>query len=211
MDTNMLILLTGEPGVGKSTVLMRLVDMLKEEGIYVGGVVAREVRDDAGKGRVGFEFVDVSNGSRARLASLSSTEACIEGPRIGKYSVDLDGCRIAAMMLLRAINSSSNNKVVVFDEIGPMEMLSSDIVDALRALLDAVNSNSSSNNSSSSKNTAIHAAIVVIHKRLKHWMISKYREIASMVIEVNRGNRDALPSLLLNKIKKYEGKKVGNA
>ncbi|GBC74238.1 Nucleoside-triphosphatase THEP1 [archaeon HR05] len=186
----MLILLTGEPGVGKSTVLMRLIDMLKEKGISVGGVVAREVRD-AGKRRVGFEFVNVIDGSSARLASLSSSAGVgggIEGPRIGKYSVDLDGCRIAAMMLLRAINSSS--KVVVFDEIGPMELLSSDIVDALRALLDAISSNSSSK----------YTAIVVIHKRFKHWIISRYREMASIVIEVNRDNRDALPLMLLNTI-----------
>lgn len=210
----MLILLTGEPGVGKSTVLMRLVDMLREEGISVGGVVAREVRD-AGKGRVGFEFVDVIDGSSARLASLSSSTVeaggGIEGPRIGKYSVDLDGCRIAAMMLLRAINSSS--KVVVFDEIGPMELLSSDIVDALRALLDAVSSSSSSSSSksiNSSKNrssSSILATIVVIHKRFKHWIISRYREMASIVIEVNRDNRDALPSMLLSIIN-YKWDKV---
>lgn len=184
----MLILLTGEPGVGKSTVLMRLIDMLKEEGISVGGVVAREVRD-AGKRRIGFEFINVIDGSSARLASLpSSAVVGIEGPRIGKYSVDLDGCRIAARMLLRAINSSS--KVVVFDEIGPMELLSSDIVDALRALLDDISSNSSSK----------YTAIVVIHKRFKHWIISRYREVASIVIEVNRDNRDALPLMLLNTI-----------
>ena len=91
------------------------------------------------------------------------------------------------MMLLRAINS--NSKVVVFDEIGPMELLSSDIVDALRALLDAI-SNSSSK----------YAAIVVIHKRFKHWIISRYREMASIAIEVNRDNRDALPLMLLNTI-----------
>ncbi|MEM2923238.1 MAG: nucleoside-triphosphatase [Candidatus Nitrosocaldus sp.] len=187
----MLILLTGEPGVGKSTVLMRLVDILKEEGISVGGVIAREVRDDAGKRRVGFEFVNVVDGSRARLASVVVIVVGMEGPRIGRYCVDLDGCRTAATMLINAMNSRS--RVIVFDEIGPMELLSPSIVEVLRALLDAV----------SRKHVT---AIVVIHKRFKHWIISRYREMASVAIEVNRDNRDALPSMLLNTIKDKMGK-----
>lgn len=181
----MLILLTGEPGVGKSTVLLRLVNILRGEGISVGGVIAKEVRDEAsGRRRVGFEFVDVISGSRARLASIG-----IDGPRMGRYAVDLDGCRDAATMLLRAM--AMDCRVVVFDEIGPMELRSAHLIDALGQLLGMVDRRD---------------VVVVIHKRLKHWMISRYRERASMLVEVKMENRDSLPTTLADTIKDKWGR-----
>jgi hypothetical protein len=45
-------LLTGRPGSGKSTVIGRTVELLRERGVRVGGVVCPEVRE--GGGRVGF-------------------------------------------------------------------------------------------------------------------------------------------------------------
>ncbi|MEM2112967.1 MAG: nucleoside-triphosphatase [Candidatus Nitrosocaldus sp.] len=185
----MLILLTGEPGIGKSTVLLRLVELLKEEGMSVGGVVAKEVRDDASKRRIGFEFIDVTDGSRARLASIG-----IDGPRIGRYGVDLDGCKAAATMLLRSMDC---NKVIVFDEIGPMELLSPDIVESLRYLLDVYSG-------SSRRRREDTIVLAVIHKRFRHWIISKYKERASMIIEVNEENRGSLPEMLLDAIKKKD-------
>lgn len=175
----MLILLTGEPGVGKSTLLLRLVDLLKEEGIGVRGVIAKEVRDEASGRRIGFEFIDITNNSRARLASID-----MDGPRIGRYSIDLDGCKVAANMLLKSMDS----KVIVFDEIGPMELLSPHILESLQYLLDE-----------SSREGII--VLAVIHKRFKHWMINRYRENASMLVEVNKENRDSLPLILLDAIK----------
>ncbi|MCS7141490.1 MAG: nucleoside-triphosphatase [Candidatus Nitrosocaldus sp.] len=181
----MLILITGEPGVGKSTLLLRLVGMLKDDGVDVGGVVAREVRDAKDSRRTGFEFLDVADGSRARLASIG-----IEGPRIGRYGVDLDGCRAAAGMLRRAVERC---RVVVFDEIGPMELLSQDMVHALEHLLDAMDS----------KGIVV---VAVAHKRLRHDLVSRYRERASITVEVDRGNRDSLPTRLLYIIKDKWGR-----
>ena len=36
------LLLTGNPGVGKTTVLMKTVNLLKERGFSVGGMLSRE-------------------------------------------------------------------------------------------------------------------------------------------------------------------------
>ncbi|MFN4336312.1 MAG: nucleoside-triphosphatase [Candidatus Nitrosocaldus sp.] len=183
----MLILLTGEPGVGKSTVLLRLVELLREEGVGVGGVIAKEVRDEVsgdcsgGKGRrIGFEFIDVTSNSRVRLASIG-----IDGPRVGRYGIDLDGCKAAANMLLKSMNSN----VIVFDEIGPMELLSPHIIESLQYLLDE-----------SSREDII--VIVVMHKRFKHWIINRYKERASMLVEVSKENRGSLPEMLLDTIRK---------
>ena len=47
------LLLTGSPGVGKTTMLLRVVESLKAKGYGVGGMISREVRSDGA--RVGFE------------------------------------------------------------------------------------------------------------------------------------------------------------
>lgn len=52
MTMTRVLLLTGAPGVGKTTVLTKTVDALKANGISVGGMICREVREEGG--RVGF-------------------------------------------------------------------------------------------------------------------------------------------------------------
>ena len=76
-----MLLLTGKPGVGKTTVLMKAVSALKEKGYRVGGIISREVRED--KTRVGFEILDLSSGRRGWLARVNKEH----GPQVGKYSV----------------------------------------------------------------------------------------------------------------------------
>ncbi len=63
------LLLTGIPGVGKTTVLAKTVDLLKQRGYKIGGMVSREVREK-GK-RVGFEVIDLTSGRRGWLAHLN--------------------------------------------------------------------------------------------------------------------------------------------
>ena len=50
-----IIILTGAPGVGKTTIVTDIAQKLKERGMMVGGVVSTEVR--ANKVRRGFEFI----------------------------------------------------------------------------------------------------------------------------------------------------------
>jgi nucleoside-triphosphatase len=56
------ILLTGLPGVGKTTVLIRVVEGLRANGITVGGIISNEVRENGI--RMGFEISDLTNGKR---------------------------------------------------------------------------------------------------------------------------------------------------
>jgi nucleoside-triphosphatase THEP1 len=57
------LLLTGSPGVGKTTVLTNVVNILKEKGYSVGGMISQEVRE--GGVRVGFEIFDLTSEKRA--------------------------------------------------------------------------------------------------------------------------------------------------
>jgi nucleoside-triphosphatase len=107
-------ILTGAPGVGKSTAVIRAAGALKDRGLNVGGIVSKELRTN--NIRVGFEFIDLNTNDTGVLASITGN-----GPKIGKYFVDLAGCRFAAERLCRAIK---NCDVIFCDEIGPMELKS---------------------------------------------------------------------------------------
>jgi nucleoside-triphosphatase len=113
------IAVTGSPGVGKSTLVERI---LKRYGGTAGGVLAGEVRA-AGR-RVGFELLDLSTGKRGILARETG-----EGPRLGRYRVNLkDLEEIGA----RAVETAIGCDLIVVDEVGPMELLSEKFVDAVK-------------------------------------------------------------------------------
>jgi nucleoside-triphosphatase len=60
-------ILTGDPGVGKTTALLRVVQGLKARDVKVGGVVSKEIRSN--NMRIGFEFIDLASNNVAALAS----------------------------------------------------------------------------------------------------------------------------------------------
>jgi len=119
-----LLVLTGSPGVGKTTVLLRVVESLKAKGYSVGGMLSREVRSD--KTRVGFEILDLSSDRRGWLAHVNQKS----GPSVGKYRVNLEDLdNIGANAI---VNAAENFDVVVIDEIGPMELFSEKFKEAVR-------------------------------------------------------------------------------
>ncbi|MEM2440695.1 MAG: NTPase [Candidatus Bathyarchaeia archaeon] len=111
-----ILLLTGSPGVGKTTLLLKVVDALRSRGYSVGGMVSREVR--AGGTRIGFEILDLASGKRGWLAHVNQKI----GPQVGKYRVniaDLDSVGVEA--ILKALRECD---IIAVDEIGPMELFS---------------------------------------------------------------------------------------
>ncbi|MGB9756561.1 MAG: nucleoside-triphosphatase, partial [Candidatus Bathyarchaeales archaeon] len=73
------LLLTGSPGIGKTTVLLKASTALKAKGYSVGGMISREVRLCGT--RVGFEILDLKSGTRGWLAHVNQPT----GPQVGKY------------------------------------------------------------------------------------------------------------------------------
>jgi len=115
------ILLTGPPRCGKTTVVQKVVARFPGRA---AGFYTREVRE---KGeRVGFEIVTL-DGQVAWLSHVS-----FPGPqRVGKYGVNLENLHRVA---LPALEASPGIDLVVVDEIGKMECLSSRFVEALERL-----------------------------------------------------------------------------
>lgn len=167
------IILTGAPSVGKTTIVMDVAQKLKARGVRVGGVVSREVR--TGNVRIGFEFIDLATNDRDVLASVTGN-----GPRVGKYFVNLAGCRFAAD---RVKNALINSDVIICDEVGPMELKSNEFIDTVKYLLKTDKK-----------------AIVVIHQKLEHPLIREFREKPNSLININIENREKVAKILLNEL-----------
>jgi len=168
-----IFIVTGDPGVGKTTVVMRIAETLKQRGLKVGGIISREIRSN--NVRIGFEFVDLTTNERATLSSITG-----RGPRMGKYFVDLDGCSFAVEKLSKAIKDSD---VIICDELGPMEFNSKEFVDCAKDMLQLDK-----------------PIIVVVHKRLQHLIIDQFRKKANFLINVDLQNRNKAPDLLLDRL-----------
>jgi nucleoside-triphosphatase len=121
--------LSGNPGVGKTTVLLKAVEVLRAKAYSVGGMLSREVRS-CGE-RVGFEVLDLGNGRRGWLAHVNQPS----GPRVGKYSVDLNDLNsIGAEAIVKAVEGFD---VICIDEIGSMELFSEKFSEAVRRAVES--------------------------------------------------------------------------
>lgn len=169
------ILLTGSPGVGKTTVIAEVVRLIREAGYNVGGMISHEVRQ-AGI-RVGFEIVDIASSKKGWLARVDQKS----GPQVGKYLVNsIDLNEIGVQAILHAVEESD---VIVIDEIGPMELFSEKFKDAAEMAL------------SSTK-----PVIAIIHwKTSSDSEIRKRKDAETFVVTAE--NRNELPQTLAQAVK----------
>ncbi len=174
-----LILITGQPSIGKTTILLRTVDALKIKGYKIGGMISREVRE--GGSRVGFEIVDLETEQKGWLAHVNQPA----GPKISKYRVNLsDLDAIGASSILNAVADAD---VVVVDEIGPMELFSLAFKEAVRRAIESEK-----------------PVVGTIHYRARDPLITaiKTSEDAE-ILEVTQENREHLHNFITDKIINY--------
>jgi len=106
------LLLTGPPGVGKTTLVLRVLAGLPP---VASGFVTRELRQAGG--RVGFA-VETLAGERGVLAHVD-----VRSPhRVGRYRVDLAAFEAVALPAIDPARSGA--RLIVVDEIGKMECFS---------------------------------------------------------------------------------------
>jgi len=119
------ILVTGLPGVGKTTLIKKVSEQLSD--LHPVGFYTAEIRE---KGiRKGFELISFDG----RRGILSHTD--IRGPhRVGKYGVDISGFE-DFLDPIPFLNASTN--LIIIDEIGKMECVSSKFIWLVNNILDS--------------------------------------------------------------------------
>jgi nucleoside-triphosphatase len=119
------LLLTGAPGVGKTTAIRRVAERLPKERL--GGFCTEEIRE--GGMRQGFRLLSLDG----REWGIAHTDLP-KRYRVGKYGVDVLAMDAAAERLL---TPRPGLDVYLVDEIGKMECFSARFIAAMRHLLDS--------------------------------------------------------------------------
>ncbi|MCO5596014.1 hypothetical protein L7F22_050068 [Adiantum nelumboides] len=128
------LLLTGPPGVGKTTLITRVLERLKvsHPELKVRGFCTRETRE-AGE-RTGFEIVTV-DGHSGSLASSLSGIGSNSWPKVGKYKVNVLDFEAVALPELEV--NVPGTQLFVIDEIGKMELFSSTFFPAVWSIFNS--------------------------------------------------------------------------
>ncbi|OAI48234.1 hypothetical protein AYO44_07685 [Planctomycetaceae bacterium SCGC AG-212-F19] len=118
-------MLTGPPGCGKTTVILRLAELLR--GLRLAGFYTRELRQHGE--RVGFEAVGVSSGLRSPMAHVKFPSR----QRVGRYGVDSGSLE---PIVKAELEQPADVDAFLIDEIGKMELLCPSFTGAVWRLLD---------------------------------------------------------------------------
>ena len=163
------VLLTGKPGVGKTTVIKRVVDKMVGRA---GGFYTEEIRE--GGVRKGFRITSLE-GQEGVLAHVD-----FKSPyRVGKYGVNLEDLeRVGVAALSRALGECD---LIVVDEIARMETFSRRFRQVVLQCLDSDK-----------------PLLGTIQKRDDPFLNAIRRRPDVQVIEVTVENREHLPESLLS-------------
>ena len=161
------LLITGLPGVGKTTVVRRVADLLAKKRIR--GFYTEEIREDGV--RRGFRLVSFDGEERV-IAHLDFPKR----HRVGKYGVDVAAVDAAASLLSPHLSA----QLYLVDEIGRMECLSDRFIAATRKLL--------------AGRTPV---VATVGLRGEGFISEVKGMEQCLLWEVNRENRDVLPARIL--------------
>ncbi|MBD3229907.1 MAG: NTPase [Candidatus Lokiarchaeota archaeon] len=179
------IVITGRPGCGKSTLALKIKDLLEAHDYKVGGLITPEIKD--GRRRKGFKIIDICKNKKGILARINQSD----GPRVSKYKVNLEDLNnISTEAIRNAINECD---LIIIDEIGKMELFSESFQDNV---LHALNSKK---------------IVLATMGGIKHQFVKKIKERKDIeIITLTRENRDQifreLQSRILNHLKDRKNK-----
>ena len=205
MVSDIKIGITGLPGSGKTYALLRIIDMLREEGIVVGGMInepvdesrdsspeeaSEDIKEKApglrvavkGKRKVGFTVRDLMTGECVQFASTDVESKVM----VGKIGVDLNTFeKVGVKAIKNACRKAEEGAepdfqecdIIIIDEVGKMEVEREAFVEAVKEALDAVK-----------------PMIITLHKKSRNPLLQDIRRRDDVrILEVTPTNRNILP------------------
>jgi nucleoside-triphosphatase THEP1 len=103
------IIITGDIGIGKTTVCKKVIEIAGSQGYICGGVITYKTRDDD------IIIQDVRNGETKTLAS---TRGIYSGPRTAKYYFNPEGIDFG----IQSIDGGITADINIIDELGQLEL-----------------------------------------------------------------------------------------
>ena len=169
--------ITGLPGAGKTQALVKVIEMLEDEGLVVGGMITEPIVEN-GK-RVGFYVMDWRTKKKAVFAHIDTESKFY----VGKYGVNLESLDTVGVGAL--VDASANADVIVIDEVGKMEVESDRFVKAVKDAMEV------------SK-----PMILTLHKKSRNPLLQDIRRRDDVrILEVTPINRNLLPYKIMKLMK----------
>lgn len=169
--------LTGLPGSGKTSTLLKLIDMLEGEGKTVGGMITEPITE--GGKRTGLQIVNRITGEKGRLAHISIESRYM----FGKFGVDLTALESVGVRALE--QAASEADIVVIDEVGKLEVESEPFVEAVKDVLDMDK-----------------PVLLTLHKKSRNPLLQDIRKRDDVrILEVTPINRNLLPYKVMKLMK----------
>lgn len=164
----MKVLLTGAPGVGKTTLVKKVAQKLKGK---VVGFWTEEVRDRSTGKRTGFRIED-TEGNWEVFSSKFFTSKHL----VGSYGVNVEKFEKVALPIIEKA-MKEKGKIIIIDEVGKMELFSKSFVSLVERIF-------------SDPRTKVLATIPIrdVHP-LVAWM---RRHPSAVLLQMTKENRDSL-------------------
>lgn len=168
--------LSGLPSIGKTTTLLKTINILESQNYKIGGIVTEEVVEDGKK--VGFYLLDWTTKEKKIFAHKDFQSRY----KVGKYGLDI---KLLEDLGVRALEEAKEADVIVIDELGKMESESKKFVNAVKEILDM------------DKNI-----IITVHKKSRNSLLQEIRRRDDIrILEVTQVNRNVLPFKIVSLIK----------
>jgi len=161
--------LTGPPGCGKTTAVLKIKNILERSNVKIDGMYTEEIRV-SGR-RVGFKVVRIATNESGVMAHVDFRSPY----RVGRYRVDLTA--LDSIGVSGILNGLGSAEVVIIDEVGPMELYSNSFINSVRKVLSSDIS-----------------AVLTVHYRVSHPVVTEVKKAASnRLIILNENIRDKVP------------------
>ncbi|MDR0523765.1 MAG: NTPase [Candidatus Methanoplasma sp.] len=169
MISDIKIGITGLPGSGKTFALHRVIEMLRESDLKIGGMIDEPLTD--GRRKTGFLVKDIMTGESQVFAGLDVESKTM----IGKIGVDL--AKFEEIGIAAIKRACAECDIIVIDEVGKVEVESQAFIDAVKEALDADK-----------------PMILTLHKKSRNPLLQDIRRRDDVrILEVTPTNRNLLP------------------
>jgi len=169
----MIRILTGDVGVGKTTVCLKIIEQLRSRGIKVGGILTPALLNEQGE-KIGIQILNLESDE---IRTLARKDVDLGGPRIGQYFFDEEALTWGVEIVLGALRFHRNPTFI--DEIGPLELLQGQgfapILEDLPETPKEIN------------------ILMVVRRALLETLQERLSGQRTMVLEVNEANRNLIP------------------
>ena len=169
MITDIKIGITGLPGAGKTTALLHVIDMLKDEDLTIGGMINEPIVE--GRYRVGFTTRNLVTGETAVFAKNGFDSKVM----VGKMGVDIEALERVGVKAIK--DACDNCDIIVIDEVGKMEVESELFSEAVKEALELDK-----------------PMMITLHKKSRNPLLQDIRRRDDVrILEVTPTNRNLLP------------------